>query len=93
MRFFRWIDFRQATGDFKHAMKPILTTTAGNPTKLFRWPTLELPSPARNYDVTRDGQKFLMIKELDGVGSGSPRASTSSIVMVVNWAEALKDKR
>jgi hypothetical protein len=54
---------------------------------------LDLPSPARNYDVTRDGQKFLMIKEPDGSGSDAARASTSSIVMVVNWTDALKQKR
>jgi hypothetical protein len=34
-----------------------------------------------------------MIREPDGRGSDSERASASSIVMVVNWAEALKDKR
>jgi hypothetical protein len=75
---------------------PVQTTPAfgaGNATKLFRWPTLDLPSPARNYDVTHDGQKFLMIKESDGNGSDSARAAASSIVMVVNWAETLKDKR
>jgi serine/threonine-protein kinase len=75
---------------------PVQTTptfSAGSATKLFQWPTLDLPSPARNYDVTRDGQKFLMIKEPDGSGSDAARASTSSIVMVVNWIETLKEKR
>jgi Periplasmic component of the Tol biopolymer transport system len=69
------------------------TFTAGNATKLFRWPTLDLPSPARNYDVTRDGQRFVMIKEPDGTGSDSARAPASTIVMVVNWIETLKETR
>jgi hypothetical protein len=34
-----------------------------------------------------------MIKEPDGSGSDAARASTSSIVMVVNWTDALKQKR
>jgi hypothetical protein len=68
------------------------TFRAGNPTKLFRWPTLDLPSPARNYDVTREGRKFLMLKEPDSAGSDSARASASSIVMVANFGEALKSK-
>ena len=63
----------------------------GNPTKLFQWPGLTLPSPARNYDVSRDGKRFLMVKEPGSDPTGR-RASASSIVMVVNWAEGLKQQ-
>jgi eukaryotic-like serine/threonine-protein kinase len=64
----------------------------GNATKLFSWPSLTLPSPARNYDVSRDGQRFLMIKEASGDASAAARASASSIVMVLNWADSLKQQ-
>jgi serine/threonine-protein kinase len=37
-----------------------------------------------NYDVTRDGQRFLMVKDLD------QDASSARIVVVVNFAEELK---
>jgi serine/threonine-protein kinase len=63
----------------------------GNPTRLFQWPGLTLPSPARNYDVSRDGKRFLMIKEPGGDPTGM-RATSSSIVMVLHWADGLKQQ-
>jgi Tol biopolymer transport system component len=40
----------------------------------------------RNYDIARDGQRFLMIKEL-----GTDRnTAASSLVVVLNWADELK---
>jgi len=60
----------------------------GNPVKLFDWKTLGTPGLARTYDVSRDGQRFLMIKE-----AGDDNASASShIVVVLNWTEELKAK-
>jgi hypothetical protein len=41
----------------------------------------------RAYDVSRDGQKFLMIK--DNVGA-DPASTPTGIVVVLNWAEELK---
>jgi hypothetical protein len=37
-----------------------------------------------NYDVTADGQRFLMIKDQD------QDAGSTSIVVVLNWAEEMK---
>jgi hypothetical protein len=37
-----------------------------------------------NYDVTRDGQRFLMVKDLD------QDAVSTQIVVVLNFAEELK---
>ena len=39
----------------------------------------------RTYDVTRDGQRFLMIKM-----ETEPTATARSIVVVINWFEELK---
>jgi serine/threonine-protein kinase len=40
--------------------------------------------PARGYDVSPDGRRFLMIESAD------VPANTSGIVVVLNWAEELK---
>jgi serine/threonine protein kinase len=43
-------------------------------------------NPGRTYDISRDGQRFLMVK-----GATADRASAStSIVVVLNWLEELK---
>ncbi|MCU1382752.1 MAG: pknB 22 [Acidobacteria bacterium] len=46
--------------------------------------------PTRNYDISRNRQTFLMIK--DGVTSqpGSPAAAPASMIVVLNWFEELK---
>ena len=41
----------------------------------------------RTYDVSRDGQRFLMIKD---VGVGERGTTTASMVVVLNWFEELK---
>lgn len=38
-----------------------------------------------NYDVTADGQRFLMVKEQSGSIDGT------KVVVVLNWAEQLKE--
>ena len=59
---------------------------AGAPAKLFdgayltRW-------DVRSYDVTADGQRFLMIKNIEGSDQQQPPAS---IIVVINWAEEMK---
>jgi len=57
--------------------------------KLFDWPSISVPGPARTYDVSRDGQRFLMIKEGD---AGRPNAPSATISVVLNWVEELKAK-
>jgi hypothetical protein len=44
----------------------------------------------RTYDVSPDGQRFLMIKE--NAGSGERDAPPASMVVVQNWFEELKAK-
>jgi serine/threonine-protein kinase len=65
--------------------------SAGNPAKLFEGSYLSFGGPgstARWYDVSRDGQKFLMIKE--PATTTDPTATQASMVVVLNWVEELK---
>ena len=57
-----------------------------NPVRLFEAAPGEIYL-ARDYDVTRDGQRFLMMKESNGAPRG---ASAAPMVVVVNWFEELK---
>jgi serine/threonine-protein kinase len=70
--------------------------SAGNPTKLFDARSMLLDGrfiaagTQRTYDVSPDGQRFLMIKE--NAGSGEGDAPPASLVVVQNWFEELKAK-
>jgi hypothetical protein len=44
--------------------------------------------PAANYDVSRDGQRFLMLKPSEQTSF----SSLTQIVVVQNWFEELKQK-
>ena len=63
------------------------TFTAGNPDRVFdtKYAT---PVNVRNYDVSADGQRFVMIKE----GTADDKAPPASIVVVEHWFEELKLK-
>jgi hypothetical protein len=57
------------------------------PRTLFEGPYLPTPGTFANYDVSRDGQHFLMIKP------GEPAlAAPTQINVVLNWSEELKLK-
>jgi serine/threonine-protein kinase len=71
---------------------PVETTTtfrAGTPTTVFEGPYFSPPVglAGRTYDVSRDGQRFLMIKDAP---AGDPNAAAATIVVVLNWTEELK---
>jgi serine/threonine-protein kinase len=55
------------------------------PVRLFETGYLE-PNPARHYDVSPDGQRFLMIKE----NSKRRDATPASMVVVQNWTSELR---
>ena len=62
------------------------TFSAGTPSRLFEGKYLE-PNPARHYDVSPDGKRFLMIrngKEADD------KVTPASMVVVLNWTEEMK---
>ncbi len=46
----------------------------------------QLGNPGRNYDISRDGQRFLMVKG----ATADPASASTSIVVVLNWLEELK---
>jgi serine/threonine-protein kinase len=68
-------------------VKPGGTTwSAGIPTKLFegRYHTGDTMT---SYDVSPDGQRFLMLKE---GGAADQAAGLATIILVLNWREELK---
>ena len=61
------------------------TLTASKPRVLFEGQFLPSPATAPNYDVSSDGQRFLMVK------AGEAReAAPTQIEVVFNWFEELK---
>jgi hypothetical protein len=72
---------------------PVQTTPtfkAGHPVKLFEARNIATLASARFYDVSRDGQRFVMIKELAAPPGAQPVSSGPTFVVVVNWPEELK---
>lgn len=58
------------------------TLSAGNSARVFDR-AYATPVGFRTYDVSPDGQRFLMIKD-------DPNATAAGMVVVVNWSEELK---
>jgi serine/threonine-protein kinase len=61
--------------------KSVLAT--GTPRELFTGDYASASTPSPNYDVSRDGQRFLMVQP-------SAHATPTQIVVVVNWFDELK---
>ncbi len=62
--------------------------STGKPTLLFEGPyDLQDGPGATNYDVTPDGQWFVMIRTPESTAGGS---GTTQINLVLNWFEELK---
>ena len=62
------------------------TISIGIPVKVLETKYAE-PNPSRHYDVSADGQRFLMLK-----ATGDPNATPVSIVLVEHWFEELKQR-
>jgi eukaryotic-like serine/threonine-protein kinase len=60
---------------------------AGKPRVLFEGPYLPTPLTTPNYDVSPDGQRFLMLKPVE-----QAQAAPTQINVVLNWFEELKQK-
>jgi hypothetical protein len=56
--------------------------------KLFEADYLDAGGPVRNYDVSADGEKFVMVKNVDTHNQGAD----ANLVVVVNWQEELKQR-
>jgi serine/threonine-protein kinase len=61
--------------------------SAGKPVTMFEGPWLPSPSNVVDYDVSRDGQRFLMLKPAD------QDEGARQIVVVQNWLEELKRRK
>ena len=61
--------------------------TAGKPKVLFEGPYLPTPLTYPNYDVSPDGQRFLMLKPVE-----QAQTALTQINVVMNWFEELKQK-
>ena len=59
----------------------------GKPRMLFHGPYLPSPVTFPNYDVSSDGQRFLMLK-----ASEQPEGAPTQMNVVLNWFEELKQK-
>jgi serine/threonine-protein kinase len=85
----RELFYRDAAGALTTV--PIQTTPAfraGNPTRLFDTKYHSAVN-MRSYDVTPDGRRFLMIKDLPATEQ-TKDTTPASIVVVLNWLEELK---
>jgi hypothetical protein len=60
---------------------------AGKPRMLFEGQYQPSPVTFPNYDVTLDGQRFLMLKPVE-----QEQAAPTQINVVLNWFEELKQK-
>jgi Tol biopolymer transport system component len=60
---------------------------AGKPANLFQGPWLQSSSSVPEYDVSRDGQRFLMLRAADD------DLGARQIVVVQNWLEELKKRK
>jgi serine/threonine protein kinase/Tol biopolymer transport system component len=60
---------------------------AGKPRMLFEGPYQPTGTTIQNYDVSHDGQRFLMLKPIESAG-----AAPTQINVVLNWFEELKQK-
>jgi eukaryotic-like serine/threonine-protein kinase len=60
------------------------TFVAGRPSKVFD-ANYATPFPPRQYDVSTDGQRFLMLKD----SSGGSNTTPASMIVVLNWFEEL----
>jgi eukaryotic-like serine/threonine-protein kinase len=79
----RELFYRNGDSMMSASVQTTPTFSATNPTKLFQ---KYAPGLGRNYDVSRDGQRFLMIKDT----SPADQTIAASMVVILNWFEELK---
>ena len=61
------------------------TWHASSPVKIVEGPYVPLPGSVRNFDVSTDGKRFLMVKAAPKIQATAPQ-----IMIVENWAEELR---
>jgi serine/threonine-protein kinase len=71
------------------SVQPGRTLTFGTPHIVVDGPYLA-PQTARNYDLSPDGKRFLLIKDATPTPPSSSPPPASQLVVVLNWTEELK---
>jgi hypothetical protein len=66
------------------------TFRLGTPVKVFDYRLVVNLPVTRSFDISPDGQRFLVIK--DATNDQSSTATPASMVVVVNWLEELKQR-
>ena len=80
----------QLLSPIHHDDQPVQTAptfNAATATKLFDGRYFGATVAVRTYDVSPDGQRFLMIKDN---AAGDQASTSASMIVVVNWTEELK---
>jgi len=80
--------FLQARGVMAAPIQPGVTFTAGTAQVVVSGADFVAPNTGRQYDVSPDGRRFLMMKDAQPTGEGS--APPVQLVVVQNWTEELK---
>jgi serine/threonine protein kinase/Tol biopolymer transport system component len=91
----RELFYVDATGALMTAPVQITAAfSAATPAKLLEAKYFHGVQQGRSYDVSRDGQRFLMIKDVPATDAdGQPTTQTqASMVVVLNWFEELKQR-
>ena len=57
------------------------------PVKVFDT-TYAQPNPARHYDISPDGKRFLMVKD----SPPNPNATPASLIVVEHWLEEVRQR-
>jgi hypothetical protein len=85
----RELFYVDADGDMKQVPVTISGDglTLGSPVTLFGTAAYTFPSGLRTYDVSADGQKFLMLKD-----ASDRSALAATLVVVLNWNEELTSR-
>jgi eukaryotic-like serine/threonine-protein kinase len=71
------------------SVQPGTTLTFGTPHVVVDGRYLT-PQIGRNYDVSPDGKRFLLIKDATPASTSSSAPTSSELVVVLNWSEELK---
>jgi serine/threonine-protein kinase len=67
------------------------TFSLGNPTKVFDYRLVVSAFAERSFDISPDGQRFLVIKD-NTTSDPTSTATPASMVVVLNWLEELKQR-
>ena len=80
--------FRTFNGLMRVAIETEPTFLPGKPGDFIKSDAYYMNPFARSFDISPDGQRFLMIKEDAGSDADDPYAGTTRLILVQNWFES-----